>query len=184
MRALPLGGVQTSGLSRSGIRMQPDAQPLHGMEAYVETGRDRGRAKGAWSMEGIIVAYDGSEAARRALERTAELANGAAVTVVSAVHVMPAVGRAVTAVDPDEVEERHRELEEAASYLGARGITPETVEVRAADVADAVVDKAKEDGADLIVVGTADKNLAQRVMLGSVSSKIVHTAPCDVLVVR
>ena len=37
-------------------------------------------------MKSIILAYDGSDPAKRALERTAELANGANVTVVSAVH--------------------------------------------------------------------------------------------------
>lgn len=135
-------------------------------------------------MKSIVLAYDGSGAAKRALERTAELADGAAVTVVSAVHVLPAMGRAMAAIDQDEVEERRGELEEAASFLKSKGITPQTVELRAPDVGEAVVDHAKEGGADLIVVGSSDKSVAERIMLGSVSSKVVHEAPCDVLVVR
>jgi nucleotide-binding universal stress UspA family protein len=34
------------------------------------------------------------------------------------------------------------------------------------------------------VVGTGRKNVAKRLILGSVSTKVVHEAPCDVLVVR
>jgi nucleotide-binding universal stress UspA family protein len=38
--------------------------------------------------------------------------------------------------------------------------------------------------ADLIIVGTRGLNTAQRLLLGSVSTKVMHHAPCDVLVVR
>jgi nucleotide-binding universal stress UspA family protein len=38
--------------------------------------------------------------------------------------------------------------------------------------------------ADLIVVGSRGLNPVQRILLGSVSSKVVHRAECDVLVVR
>ena len=37
---------------------------------------------------------------------------------------------------------------------------------------------------DLIAVGTRGLNAAQRALLGSVSTKVVHHAECDVLVVR
>jgi nucleotide-binding universal stress UspA family protein len=46
------------------------------------------------------------------------------------------------------------------------------------------VRQASDEGADLIVVGTRGLNVAQRALLGSVSTKIVHHAACDVLVVR
>jgi nucleotide-binding universal stress UspA family protein len=134
-------------------------------------------------MKNIVLAYDGSDAAKRALERTAELANGATVKVVSAVHVMPAV-RSGALTDPDEIAERTRELDDAAGYLRSKGITPETVEARATDVGDAIVEEAKNVDADLVIVGSGGKGLAERLMLGSVSSRIVHHAPCDVLVVR
>lgn len=135
-------------------------------------------------MKSIVLAYDGSESAKRALERTAELADGAAVTVVSAVHVLPSMGRTMGSVDKDEVEERRGELSDAVSYLEGKGIKSQTVELHAADVGEALVEHAKEGGADLIVVGSGEKNLAERIMLGSVSSRVVHDAECDVLVVR
>jgi nucleotide-binding universal stress UspA family protein len=134
-------------------------------------------------MRNIVVGYDGSETAKRALERAAELASGAAVTVVSAVHVHPAAGRSAGPVDPDEVSERRQELAEAEALLGEKGITPELVEGHG-DPADVIVDQAKESGADLIVVGTRGLSMAERVLLGSVSTRVIHEAPCDVLVVR
>jgi nucleotide-binding universal stress UspA family protein len=135
-------------------------------------------------MKNILLAYDGSDPAKRALERTAELANGAAVTVVGGVHIFPAMGRAGSAIDEDEVAQRKQELDEAAEYLRSKGIEPQMVEARGIDVGDAIVEEARETHADLIVVGSSGKNLAERIVLGSVSSKVVHESPCDVLVVR
>ncbi len=135
-------------------------------------------------MKNIVLAYDGSEPARRALERTAEFANGAAVTVVGGVHIFPAIGRAAATIDEDEVAQRKQELMDAAEYLRGKGIEPQTVEARGIDIGDAIVEEARGTDADLIIVGSSGKNLAERIVLGSVSSKVVHGSPCDVLVVR
>jgi nucleotide-binding universal stress UspA family protein len=135
-------------------------------------------------MKNIVLAYHGSDSSRRALERTAELADGAAVTVISAVHILPASGRTGGALDQDEVAERKQELADAAKYLRAKGIEPKTVEAHGIDVGDAIVEEARGADADLIVVGSSGKNLAERIVLGSVSSKVVNGSPCDVLVVR
>ena len=134
-------------------------------------------------MKNIVVGYDGSDPSKRALERAAELAGGGTVTVVSAVHVMPPVGRAAVQIDPDEIAERRQELSEANALLTGKGIAAKMVESHG-DPAEGIVETAKETGADLVVVGTRGANLASRVLLGSVSTKVVHEAPCDVLVVR
>jgi len=135
-------------------------------------------------MKNIVVGYDGSEAAKRALAKTAALAStGAAVTVVSATSVHgPAVHGALP-IDSDEVSERRAELEEARAILGEKGISSRLVEGRG-DPADVLVEEAKQAGADLIVVGTRGQNPVARAVLGSVSTRVVHEAPCDVLVVR
>lgn len=135
-------------------------------------------------MRRIMIGYDGSEAAQRALERVAGLAgSGDSVTVVSAVPVhLPVKGQAKP-YTPWEVEEHGRQLAEATAILAARGIEAETAE-GVGDAADFIVAQAKEVGAELIVVGTNGKNVAERLALGSVSTKVVHHAPCDVLVVR
>lgn len=135
-------------------------------------------------MRNIVVGYDGSDTAKRALERAAELAtDGASITVVSAVHVHPAAGRGAGPVDADEVSERRHELADAETLLGEKGIKASLVEGHG-DPAEAIIDQARESGADLIVVGTRGRGPAARMLLGSVSTKVVHEAPCDVLVVR
>lgn len=47
-----------------------------------------------------------------------------------------------------------------------------------------IVDVAEEWNADLIVVGSHGYNTWERLLLGSVSSAVVHHAPCSVLVAR
>lgn len=139
-------------------------------------------------MSMIVVGYDGSEAARRALERAAELARArpAPVLVVGVVAVFPAsLSRVPGEPVPDAREDVAVRglLEEARVTLADRGVAVETVE-EYGDPADAVLAQAKAAGADLIVVGARGLSLAGRALLGSVSSKVVHNAECDVLVVR
>jgi nucleotide-binding universal stress UspA family protein len=62
-----------------------------------------------------------------------------------------------------------------------RGIQAETTEAQG-DPGAVIVEAA--ENADLVIVGTRGLNPIQRILLGSVSSKVVHRADCDVLVVR
>jgi nucleotide-binding universal stress UspA family protein len=138
-------------------------------------------------METIVVGYDGSDHADRALDRAIELGSeGAQLVVVSAAPLTtptrdPALG--TSSVDPIEAESARGSLAKARARLADGGVQGRTVEAHS-DPADALVEQAQTDGADLIVVGTRGLNTAQRVLLGSVSTKVVHHAPCDVLVVR
>jgi nucleotide-binding universal stress UspA family protein len=138
-------------------------------------------------MQRIVVGFDGSEHARKALERAAELAGeGTSVDVVCAADVSrlmrdPAGG--VDPVDPADAEARAAALEEARTYLGGRNIKGTYVE-GLGNPADVIVQQAEDTGADLIVIGTRGLNAAKRLVLGSVSTNVVHHAPCDVLVVR
>lgn len=55
--------------------------------------------------------------------------------------------------------------------------------LREGDPADEIVKTAEEVKADLIVMGTG-KNIVDKRLLGSVSEKVVHSAPCSILLVR
>lgn len=132
----------------------------------------------------ILVAYDGSEGAKRALEQAAELAhNGASVSVVSVAEPLPQFGRAGAMLLPEEDEERQRELLDAKAVLAAKGIDASVME-RKGDAATMIIDEAEKEGAEVIVMGTRGLNTAQRWLIGSVSSKVVQHASCDVMVVR
>ena len=55
---------------------------------------------------------------------------------------------------------------------------------REGDPADAILDVAEEQGADLIVVGNKGMTGAKRFLLGSVPNKVSHHAPCSVMIIR
>ncbi|MGZ8693613.1 MAG: universal stress protein [Gaiellaceae bacterium] len=134
-------------------------------------------------MSKILVAYDGSESARRALTEAAKLANGNGLTVMSVAEPLPQFGRAGELMLPEEDAERRRELSDARQLLEQRGIEATFVE-RKGDAATRILDEAEGEHADLIVMGTRGLGVGKRWLMGSVSTKVLHHAHCNVLVVR
>jgi nucleotide-binding universal stress UspA family protein len=131
----------------------------------------------------IVVGYDGSDGAKRALERAIALAgDDGRITVVAAAetHIRTGITEGGH-LDPSEFERRRSDLEEVERLLAERGVAAETVPAQG-DPGDVILSTAKD--ADLVVVGSRGLNPFQRLLLGSVSSKVVHRAECDVLVVR
>jgi nucleotide-binding universal stress UspA family protein len=63
--------------------------------------------------------------------------------------------------------------------LHARGVI-----VRAAKPAEAIVHYAKEHNVDLVVMGTHGRRGFAHMVMGSVTERVVRTAPCPVLTVR
>jgi nucleotide-binding universal stress UspA family protein len=131
----------------------------------------------------IVVGYDGSEAAKRALGRATTLAGeGNRIVVVAAAESHARTGITEGShLDPSEIERRRRDLEDAQAYLSQRGVEAETIEAQG-DPGDVILEASKD--ADLAIVGSRGLNPLQRLLMGSVSSKVVHRAECDVLVVR
>jgi nucleotide-binding universal stress UspA family protein len=137
-------------------------------------------------MKRIVVGFDGSDASRKALERAADIANGAVVAVVCSADVSRLIrdpSGGVSAIDPADEEARSAALADARKYLEGRGVEGAYVE-GTGNPADVIIQEAEESGADLIVVGTRGLHATKRLFFGSVSTNIVHHAPCDVLVVR
>lgn len=56
--------------------------------------------------------------------------------------------------------------------------------VVAGNPADAIPEAAKSNAADLLVMGTHGRTGVSRMLLGSVASKVISTAPCPVLTVH
>ena len=71
-------------------------------------------------------------------------------------------------------------LRGAAEAAREGGVEAETY-ARQGDPADAILDVAEEQGADLIVVGNKGMTGARRFLLGSVPNRVSHHAPCSVL---
>jgi len=83
-----------------------------------------------------------------------------------------------------EIKERSTELtERVGGWLREQGLTVETA-VRDGEPGPAVVEEAKEWGADLVIVGSRGHSGLRRLLEGSVSKYVVDHAPCPVEVVH
>jgi nucleotide-binding universal stress UspA family protein len=74
-------------------------------------------------------------------------------------------------------------LRTAAEQIGEAGVQVDTY-ARQGDPADAILDVAEEQNADLIIVGNKGMTGAKRFLLGSVPNKVSHHAPCSVMIIR
>jgi nucleotide-binding universal stress UspA family protein len=133
-------------------------------------------------MKTIVLGYDGSESAKRALERAAQLAKAfsARVMVTSVAPLLVSAGY----VDPvDPPEEHQAQLAEAKALLAEAGVEAD-VRLAAGVAPEAIVHVAEEAYADMIVVGTRELGFFERILHGSVSDGVEHRAHCDVLIVH
>ena len=141
----------------------------------------------------IVVGTDGSETASEAVRQAVELAHSldASVELVSAYEPVPAQrlaeerreapGDLQWAINPREDVDATLE---AAAAIAREASVPVSVYAREGDPADAILDVAEEQNADLIVVGNKGMTGAKRFLLGSVPNKVSHHAPCSVLIIR
>jgi nucleotide-binding universal stress UspA family protein len=141
----------------------------------------------------ILVAIDGSESADRAVGVAAQLAkqNGADLKILHVINPqnLPmdqlkdyAQWEHVTLgeVLNTFAEEKLAAAREQAKTLGVSGIT---TACPYADIAETIIDAAKSDPIDMIVVGKRGRSRLSGLVLGSVSQKIVSVASCPVVVV-
>ena len=142
----------------------------------------------------ILVGTDGSETAQTAVRRAIELAAGlkARLHIVSAYEpVSDPRLRGEQVAAPSDVQwamNPHDDvlalLETARTEAESEGVSEVETFARQGDAADAILDVAEEQEADLIVVGNKGMTGAKRFLLGSVPNKVSHHAPCSVLIVR
>ena len=137
-------------------------------------------------MKTIVVGYDETEPSKRALERAAELAQafGAKIVVTSVARVLTPGPRGMGGIDPaDPVELHEEELEHAKAFLTERGIEAKYLPA-VGDPAAAILEVAEHEEADLIVVGTREPGVLERLLGLSVSASVARRSHCDVLIVH
>jgi nucleotide-binding universal stress UspA family protein len=137
-------------------------------------------------MQTIIVGYDHTDPSQRALERAAQIAKAfsAKLIVTSVAPLLHSSPRSAGPVDPtDSLAHHEEELREAKSYLDEQGVDAELVPA-IGEPAAAIVQLADERDADLVVVGTREVGVIQRVLGQSVSQEIARRIHRDVLIVH
>jgi nucleotide-binding universal stress UspA family protein len=130
----------------------------------------------------VLVAYDGGDPARRALELASQFAKKfeAEVAVISVVPVHP--GRAP--IDPWDDSALHKtQLAEAKTFLAERGIEPALI-MRAGEPGPAIEAFAEANGYDVIVIGSRGLGAVSRVLQGSVSEHVATHTTATVVIAR
>lgn len=154
---------------------------------------------GDWRLETIVVGYDGTSSAERALGRAIDLARvlGSRVVVADVAvpfHVPAASLPGAFGFEPyfastppdtawtdEENWRRHRSSIEA--IFAQSGVRHEFAGLIGEPVAE-IVDVAERSNAGLIVVGTREPGFLERLIGGSVSEGVARRAQCDVLIVH
>jgi len=134
----------------------------------------------------IVVGFDDTEPARRALERAADLAEafGAKLVITSVAPILVGISRTAGPVDPVDSPAEHREqLQDAKKLLEARNIKADYVPA-VGEPADAIAELAEDRDADLIVIGTREPGILERLLVQRVSERVVHHAHRDLLIVH
>lgn len=147
------------------------------------------------SFRKILVAVDGSEPSIQASERAIGLARDAkaSLTAVSVVHVPTSVYAAAplpgAAFDHSDdlrdylMTQARGVLARVAEIARKEGVSIET-KVLEGHVPSELLKYAEKGGHDLLVVGSRGLSGVGRLLLGSVSTALVHRAKISVLVVR
>lgn len=146
-------------------------------------------------MRRVLLATDGSQGSLRAartLGAMLECMPEVEVTVLYVAHVprelymTDVYGNKVVPEIPLDVMIRRSAEPILNATIEALGIPRERVraEVQVGEPAEEITDLARLEDYDLIVVGSRGLGPVKEILLGSVSNRVLHTAPCPVLVVR
>jgi nucleotide-binding universal stress UspA family protein len=146
----------------------------------------------------ILVATDGTDFSRAAVDKCCEIANqltSAEIKVISVYeprHSIAAEPFAVSAefyanMDKLSKEQADEWINDALKIMRAK-CGEAKVEfsgvVELGKPSQAIVETASSWDADLIVMGSHGRGFLERLTLGSVSNAVVHQAPCSVLIVK
>jgi nucleotide-binding universal stress UspA family protein len=137
----------------------------------------------------ILVGYDGSQQSEKAFSFALDMAaKYSAQMIVLSVAQTPEAPVTVDAVEKDKVlasakryfQPRFNTLEEKAGRVGMKP----KFEIYVGHPAELIVEAAKEEGVDAIVMGHLGGNILKRWLLGSVSKRVLAYAHCTVVIVR
>ncbi|KAF0183170.1 MAG: hypothetical protein FD164_728 [Nitrospirae bacterium] len=139
-------------------------------------------------MKKILVATDGSQEAGKSLDRAIEAAKAgpAEIIVVSIAEEWCPIGLAE--VDCDTIstlvmKEAEGIMKAALAKTAAAGVAARGI-IEKGSPAEAIIEVARQEKADEIIVASHGKHGVKKLAMGSVSARLVEWAPCPVTVVK
>jgi nucleotide-binding universal stress UspA family protein len=186
-----LGGFKRAALGSvsSGVAAHAPCATL-----VVRPGGEKGDAGVA--IKRILVAVDGSQNAKRALEAAVDMAKGlkAELRIANVVYIPTlfwSMGVPGSAVPTDKIEEDAKEaaqelVAKAVKFAKDSGVANSKGELVTDLVSpyQGIVQLAQRDGVDVIVIGTRGNGGFRKLILGSVANSVLHYADCSVLVTK
>jgi nucleotide-binding universal stress UspA family protein len=143
------------------------------------------------ALKRILVATDFSEPSAVALNYGRDLgrAYDATLYVVHIVEDMFAfyaadVGIALADVERDLEAAARRDLDAAVATCHGDSVRIVAAVQRGSNVAHAITEYARTNDIDLLIVGTHGRGAVSRFLMGSVTERVIRSAPCPVLTVR
>ena len=126
----------------------------------------------------ILVGYDGKDLAKKALKLAVDHANAFGAEI----HVLHSK---VTDLPQKEHERDEQEMEEVKSDLENQGISCQVhLEIRNMDPGDHLVEYAKENMIDEIVIGVRMRSKVGKLIMGSTAQYVILESPCPVVAVK
>jgi nucleotide-binding universal stress UspA family protein len=143
-----------------------------------------------WDPKTIVVGVDGSDQARHAAALAVSMARCTGAEIHLMTVVRPPEGwwgivgspPTSTALGKTLIDAKQEILDTMLADLDLSGVEFQTIE-DIGDPARMLVEYADKIGADLLIVGKRGAGLIERMVLGSVANRVVHDAPCPVVVV-
>lgn len=138
----------------------------------------------------LLLAFDDSPPARRAIELCQSLPlDGRAelkiVTIMPLIHMYRQdIRQQLDWIWREKKSAAESALKWAGAEIHSRSVDVQTKLIEGTQVPQDILDIAASDGTDLIVIGHKGRKALQRFLLGSVTARIAHHAPCSVLSVR
>jgi len=136
----------------------------------------------------VLVPFDGSEQALKALEVGAGLANAGQVKlhILNVAEYVPVPGEptdAVFMIDQGITQLQGLTMKKA-EYLVKKHKVKAQLVAKKGHPADEILKYAKKERCDLIIMGNRGASGLNRFLLGSVSDSVAHHAHCAVLIVK
>ena len=137
----------------------------------------------------ILIAVDGSEVSYRALHAALFLSEklGSKITAIHVMENVPPVYIESQKVLDELLEARKNEsqkiLDECSLIATKKGITL-TTNLLEGDPASTILEFSQSEKYDVIIIGSRGIGQFKKLLLGSVSSKVIHHSSCPVLLIR